>query len=141
MIDPTSFERICCLSKADLGGTERSDLLTLLAVEEEVLPYLLVKGSAFTDWHQSRAALKRAIRGMTRALQVRPVGHPSGFSLQQRQDLRHALKAAVAACELAPSADNALTEPMDLNAHRSVNAFRTSAGQDKRDPHVFISAE
>lgn len=138
MIDPKWFEQVCCMSAPDFGGAERSVLLTLLAIEEEVLPYLLIRGRAFPDWQQSRAALKSTFRGMVRPVQARPVNLMTGSSVQQRKNMRKALKAVIEASVGVGSDEAALHRQC---AYQIIASYQVAENQRNASPTVYIEIE
>lgn len=131
MIDPDWFAQICCFAEPDLSGRDRDDLINVLGVEEEVLPFLIITANAFAAWPASRTALRTAAKGMTRAVSVRPDTIRSTMTEIQRRDLREQL-----ATHIATSVTSDVKPNERARQRHPMKAVSRSAA-----PHLFIGAE
>jgi hypothetical protein len=132
MIDPAWFARLCCLAEPDIGGRDQNDLLRVLGVEEEVLPYLLISANGFARWPKSRAAVGQVAKGMARSTNVRPEMSDNAISGTQRRALREMLAAQISKSVMTEARPD---EAAPASLPVSQAASRNTA------PNLFIGAE
>ncbi|WP_421852525.1 hypothetical protein [Novosphingobium sp.] len=128
MIDEQWFATVRCLTGARISEDEAARLAAVLCVEDEVLPYLLLRTAAFADWPLARGAFRQAIRSV-----IRPklAGRPAGRSQKESAE-RDAFAAAVIAGITRTSPKRS---PAEL-----LRQARLADQNASLDPHIFIAS-
>lgn len=128
MIDEQWFATVRCLTGAGISDEAAARLASVLGVEEEVLPYLLLRTTAFASWPHARGALRQAVRSVVRPkLATRPA--PGG---RRNSAARDAFAAAMIARMNG-------SDPGQASSALLRQAYPASpAGCD--EPHIFIAS-
>lgn len=141
MIDVRWFDRVASFARPDLSGCDREKLCKELGELYEVLPFVVTAGG-FADWPLTRAAMKAAARGLTRASQMRPaeagtlppdLGRP-----HMREQVGRLLDARAVK---RPSEFDIGSDPKAEEVAALVRAARSSPHSRGEDPGLYILAE
>jgi len=128
MIDEQWFAAVRCLTGAPIPDGDAAKLADVLGVEEEVLPYLLLRTTAFADWPHAREAFRQSIRSV-----VRPKLAGRAAAGSRPNDAARIAFAAAAIARM---------DGTDPQGSPAVLLQQTRLAHSKGcgDPHVFIAS-
>jgi len=128
MIDEQWFAIVRCLSGTEMSDEAAGRLVDVLGVQEEVLPYLLLRTNGFANWPLARSAFRQAVRSVVRPrLSTRPA------PAQER-------RAAVYAEFSAATVERVQGTGAAPHAIALLRKARLANSASSMDPHVFIAS-
>jgi len=128
MIDEQWFAIVRCISGTEMSDEAAGRLVDVLGVQEEVLPYLLLRTNGFAEWPQARSAFRQAVRSV-----VRP-------RLSARPAPAHERRAPVYAEFSAATVERMQGASADPHAVALLCKARLAGAASTKDPHVFIAS-
>lgn len=128
MIDEQWFAIVRCLSGTEMSDEAAGRLVDALGVQEEVLPYLLLRTNGFAEWPQARSAFRQAVRSV-----VRP-------RLSARPAPAHERRAPVYAEFSAATVERVQGTDAAPHAVALLHKARLASSASSMDPHVFIAS-
>lgn len=128
MIDAQWFAIIRCITGTEMSDEAAGRLVDVLGVQEEVLPYLLLRTNGFAEWPLARNAFRQAVRSV-----VRP-------RLSTRPAPAHARRAAVYAEFSAETVERIQGTGAAPHAVALLGKARLAGSASSTDPHVFIAS-
>lgn len=128
MIDEQWFALVRCLTDTQMAPETADSLVGILGIEEEVLPYLLLRTNAFANWPQARGTFRQAVRAV-----VRPKASARPLSTSRGDAGARAAFAAATAASITGSGPSG-------KAAALLREARAASSASRADPHVFIAS-